>query len=176
MVKTLWRASLGCGLLLSAVAVAQAQTQTQAPAQAQAPTQTLAASLGIFAYPEDGQTPEKIQEDDAHCYKWAGNYSGEDPLSIANTQAAAQPDETGRGQVAGGAAAGAAAGVIIGDTGESAAKGAAIGAVGGGIARRRQERKADDQREEAQQQAQKATDQFIMSFESCLRARGYSVQ
>ena len=135
----------------------------------------MAASMGIFAYPPEDKTTEQIQQDDAHCYQWSVNYTGEDPLKVADTLAQQQPEASRGGQVAGGAAAGAAAGVIIGDNRESAAKGAAVGAVGGGIARHRKERKQRDQKETAQQQAESSMDQFKMGYSSCLKSRGYSV-
>jgi len=135
----------------------------------------MAKGLGILAYPPEDKTAEQIQADDAHCYQWAVDYTGEDPLKVADQLAQQQPEQVRRGQVAGGAAAGAAAGVLIGDNRKAAATGAAIGALGGGIARRQKEKQAAGQQEQAQQQAQSSLDQFKMGYKSCLKARGYSM-
>ena len=96
--------------------------------------QSMASSLGVVAYPPEGATAEQISADETHCYNWAVNNTGIDPVALANQQINQEPERRRGGQVAGGAAAGAAAGVLIGDNRQSAATGAAIGAVAGGVA------------------------------------------
>jgi hypothetical protein len=57
--------------LLAAAASAGAQ---QAP-----PTQSVAASVGVLAYPAKGQTAAQQTTDETECYDWSKTQSGYDP-------------------------------------------------------------------------------------------------
>lgn len=156
-----------CGWFLGMILVSGAASAADPPA--------MAARMGIFAYPPADKSAEQVQADDAHCYQWAVDYTGQDPLKVSDQLAQQQPQKGRGGQVAGGAAAGAAAGVLIGDNRQSAATGAAIGAVAGAIAKRHKEKEQEQQQQAAQKQAGDAMDQFKMGYSSCLKARGYGV-
>ena len=70
-------------IALSAGAVA-AQTQTATappPAQPAAP-KTLAATIDVYVFPTEGQTPEQQSIDEAACYDWAVQNTGSDPFAL----------------------------------------------------------------------------------------------
>lgn len=116
------------------------------------------------AYPANGQSPQKQQQDMAECQAWAAQQPG--------TSAPPPPSgPTGQGArgAARGAAVGAAAGAIGGDAGKGAAAGAAAGAMVGGV-QRRQDRRA------AQAASTNASAAMSNATAACLQGRGYSVK
>lgn len=176
---------------LSAASFAAAQTQ-----QVSEPTgqKTLAATVGLYVFPSEGQAPEQQSKDEAFCYNWAVDNTQSDPFSLAKKaqqtqQAAAQQqaqiDQAGQGAGAKGAVAGAAAGALIGeiadnDAGEGAAWGAAIGAIGARRKARRAKQEAKQQVEQQAQKQQQATAEQIEGFKKafgvCLEAKKYLVK
>ncbi len=168
------------------------QAASPPPQQAASPPyhgKTLAASAGILAYPNRGQTPEQQTIDEATCYNWSKQQSGFDPMAAAAP--AAQPQAAQAKQppvdhtaVVQGTARGAAAGAAIGAIAGNAGKGAAIGATTGLIAKGRQSRMAQSQqKEQSAQQAstaqagqQQLADTFKRGMMACLESRGYTVK
>ena len=117
------------------------------PASSPTGQKTLAATVGLYAFPADGQSPEKQNREEAECYSWAVNNTKTDPFNLAKrlrqTEAAAEHEkehiaESGKGAGAKGALGGAAVGALIGEiASDDAGGGAALGAAAGLIAGRR---------------------------------------
>jgi Glycine-zipper domain len=168
--------------LLCTTPMVFAQGTAPPPAPPPATTKSLAASAGVFAYPQKNQTPAQQAQDEGECYNWSKTQSGYDPMQPppATTTAAApgyrQDGERAKGALRG-AAGGAAIGAIAGDTG----KGAAIGATAGVLAGGRRSRMAQSQEaEQAASQSQANLAQLQNNFKQgmrvCLEARGYAAK
>lgn len=147
-------------------------------------TSSLAASVGLFAYPSKGQTAEQQKKDETECYDWSKQQSGFDPAAPPPTQqATAPPKDTA--PAAKGAARGAAAGAVAGevasdDAGQGAKVGAVLGARRNRIAQVQQQRQAELQAQ-ADLEKQKAAraerlEGFKRGMSVCLEARGYAVK
>jgi uncharacterized protein YcfJ len=167
-----------------------------APAGAQQPPsgKTLAATLEVYAFPTEGQTPEVQSADEAKCYAWAVETTGIDPFELQKQQeagmqqAAAQQEaakQAGKGARAKGAVAGAAAGALIGeiasdDPGKGAAIGATTGMVAGGAARRRAQKQGAAQAQataaSVTQYSEEQKANFRKAFSACLEAKEYLVK
>jgi len=120
---------------------------------------SLASAHDPVFYPARGQSQAQQDNDNFHCYRWAMDQTGFDPMtgrSSTPTQANAA-----RGAV-GGAAVGAIGGAIGGNAGLGAAIGAGTGAIVGGARRR------------SQQNA--ARDAYNRAFAACMSGRGYTVR
>jgi len=137
-----------------------------------------AIAQGPMVYPAKGQSHQQMEGDKFHCYGWAKNNSGFDPMQASapvSTQQSGPQGGTLRGG-ARGAALGAAVGAIAGDAG----KGAAIGAVSGGMMGRFREKNAQQQQNQMNQQAQQnynsARHSYDRAYSACLEGRGYSVK
>ena len=160
---------------LAAVAVAQSAPSGQ---------KTLAATLGLYAFPSQGQSPAVQSTDESQCYAWAVQTTGIDPFELqkqaqAQTQqiqgqasqqaAAAQQQAAARSQGAGlrGAAVGAATGALIGEVGSgNASRGAAVGAASGAVvarSRARRGQRAAEQQAAATTQAADAQVQQVQA-------------
>jgi hypothetical protein len=181
------RIALAASLLaLAALVGLRAQAQTAAP-------QTLAATMSVYVFPQQGQAPAQQSKDESECYNWAVQNTGTDPFQLmkqaqvqqqqaASAQASASTAAQGSGLkgAAGGAAAGALFGAIAGDAG----KGAAIGAASGAVLGRARGRKAQSQAEQQVSQQSAATqqataqqmDNFKKAFSVCLEAKHYLVK
>ena len=174
-------------LVISAAAGAQSQTQPAAKPK------TLAATVGVYVFPEKGQPPDRQSKDEAACYKWAVGNTGVDPFEVQKTaQQQAQQAEAGKQQAAEagkgsgakgtlvGAGAGALIGGIAGDAGKGAAIGAATGLVAGRVRGRQKSEQAQQQVEQQAQQAQQVTYEqqqaFKKAFAACLEAKKYVVK
>jgi hypothetical protein len=176
-------------LLILALAIA-----LPAIAAAQDGAKTLASTINVYVFPAEGQDASQQSKDEAECYSWAVNNTGNDPFDLADQQEAhAQLSEaemqaaqsTGQGAGAGGAVRGAAAGALVGEiANDDASNGAAWGAAAGMVRGRRQGRQAQDQ---ATQQAAAQADQrestnaedldnFKKAFGVCLEAKEYMVK
>lgn len=143
-------------------------------------TISVAKKLNLYVFPTKGQKPQKQEDDEIACYKWAKQQTGVDPLSPPKV--APEPVKTGpNGTTVLGAAKGAAAGAAIGAIAGDAGKGAAIGAVSGGIgglgARRRQDA-ASKQKAEATAKSKETglMDNFKKAFSACMEGKGYNVK
>lgn len=142
-----------------------------------APPFGLANTVGLYVYPNKGQTNQQLLSDESTCYSDAKTQTGVDPTAKTPTPT---PD-TEKGGGAKGAAKGAAAGAVVGgavngDAGSGAARGAAVGTIRG----RRQQKKANEEADkDAQTQAQTTQqqnlDKFKRSMTACLESKGYSV-
>lgn len=171
-----------CVRLLSVLAALFAVTQVLAdtpPAEAS----SLSSSLGVYAFPANGQTTSQQQGDEAACFAWAKAQTGFDP--IATSQAAApsaqSPAEGGGGarKVVGGAAAGAVIGAVAGDVGKGAAIGATAGVLKAGHDRRktrREQRQAQAEADQAQKDLTEHRASYNKAFGACLQGKGYSVK
>lgn len=151
--------------------------------------QSLASSLDVFVFPQEGQSSEEQSKDQATCYSWAVDQSGNDPFELnkqlknqqtSGSKAQQQANQSVRGAGAKGAARGAALGVLIEDDHEGAEKGAVAGAL---LARRKAKREKRNTKKAAQKATENqtaATEQQIESFRKafsvCLEAKDYLVK
>ena len=155
---------------------------------------SLANSVGLFVYPEEGQSADQQQKDDMECYNWAKDQTDYDPVNPPQSQAVVA-DSGPDGSRARGALRGAAAGAVVDEVREDQVgggaqvnerygnddrarnTGAVIGATRGG-ARSRRGRREDQQ--QAEQQVAAAGDAQLDGFKkalgACLTGRDYSVQ
>ena len=153
----------------------------------------LAATMGIYAFPKDGQSSSQQSKDESACYQWAQSNTGTDPFKIQQEEkTAAQQSQqamaaaSGAGAGAGavgavrGAAGGALIGAIAGDAGHGAAYGAAAGLLFGGHRRRvaRHEAEASVSAQSAAQQQQFTTQMhdFKNAFSACMEGKNYMVK
>jgi hypothetical protein len=175
-------------MLLAIPVVAGAQSQPQSAPK------TLAAAIGVYVFPGDGQPPDQQSIDEAECYTWAVGNTGVDPFELQKVaqqqaqQAEAAKKEAaaaGKGSGAKGAVAGAAAGALIGEIADNdAGRGAAYGAAAGLVAGRRRGRQASAQaQQQVEQEAQRAqgataeqAEGFKKAFSVCLEAKKYVVK
>ena len=117
---------------------------TPAPQQAPAnPGQNnVAATLHVYAYPNQHQTPNQQAKDESECYNSAQTQAAPSQNAQAG-QEGQQQGQSGKGSTAKGAAGGAAGGAAIGAIAGDAGTGAAAGAVGGAAIGHRKKKKAD---------------------------------
>jgi hypothetical protein len=171
---------LAIAVLIALASQVSSRAQTQ-PAAASA-QKSLAATLGIYVFPSQGQSASQQSQDEAACYKWAVQNTGVDPFNAAqqNQQQQAQAQATaqsGQGQGARGAARGAAAGALIGGIAGDAGTGAAVGAATGFVAGRVRKRHAEDQAAQQSAASSQATaqqmDAFKKAFGACMEGKKY---
>jgi hypothetical protein len=155
---------------------------------------TLASTMGVYVFPAKGQDASQQSKDEAECYNWAVQNTGNDPFELSKAAARAteqaeqtkqEAGEASKGAGAKGALGGAAAGAVIGEiASDDAGKGAAYGAAAGAIAsRRRAKRKQNEATQQADQRAaqkKEATaeqlEDFNKAFSVCLEAKDYLVK
>lgn len=155
---------------------------------------TLASTMNVYVFPTEGQESGQQSKDEAACYSWASENTGNDPFNLEKqsvaeaeeTEAArAAAEKTGQGAGARGALRGAAAGAVIGEiANDDASDGAEIGAAAGLIRSRRKARQAKqeavNQAEQQGQAKQEATaeqlENFKKAFGVCLEAKDYLVK
>jgi hypothetical protein len=158
------------------------------------PAQTLGSTMEVYVFPTTGQDAGQQSTDEASCYDWAADNTGNDPFDLAKEAesdeelAAAEmqaAESTGQGSGGRSALRGAAAGAIIADvSGGDTSEGAAIGAAAGVVRGRRQGRAAQEQatgqaeekaevREEANEED---LENFKKAFSVCLEAKEYMVK
>jgi hypothetical protein len=165
-----------------------------AHAQSAPSGKTLAATINVYVFPNNGQAASQQAKDEGECYNWATMNTGTDPFELQKQatsdqqqaqQQAQQAQNSTKGAGARGAVGGAAAGALIGeiadtDRSEAAAWGAALGAV-------HNRRKADARSSQAQASAQQtgaskgaATAEQITNFKKafsvCLESKKYMVK
>jgi len=146
----------------------------------------------VYAYPQQGQTPEQLDRDRYECYVWASKQTGFDP-SAPSTAPREQvrvvmsgpPAPPPGAQTAAGALTGAVLGAAVSRPRDAGA-GALVGAVIGGVIGASAEA-AQNQRAEANAQAldnippppprldPRAAD-YRRAMSACLEGRGYSVK
>jgi len=189
--KRMKRTSILSALIaLAAVSLAPAQTSTVSEPAGK----TLAATMSVFVFPAQGQTPEQQSKDEVECYNWAVGNVGSDPFELSKTSEQAQQQaekekqqakQATQGAGASGAVKGAAAGALIGEiASDDPGKGAAYGAAAGLIASRRRakrsQQQASAQADQKAAQTQKATaaqiEGFKKAFSVCLEAKSYMVK
>ena len=143
-----------------------------AHAQSAPSGKTLAATINVYVFPNNGQTASQQSKDEGECYNWATMNTGTDPFELQKQaasdqqqaqQQAQQAQNSTKGAGARGAVGGAAAGALIGeiadtDRSEAAAWGAALGAV-------HNRRKAD---------ARSQPSPSVGSADRSVQGRGYS--
>jgi hypothetical protein len=148
-----------------------AQTQTTPP-------KSMAASLGLHAFPNNQQTPEQQRNDQAACYEWAKQDTSFDPLAASqqaqNQQSA--PKGVPMKSAAQGAGMGAAIGAISGDAARGAAAGSIGGVIRGKMAQKSAEQKAAAQAQAKAQAQQNGNENFKRAFTACMEGKGYSVR
>ena len=155
---------------------------------------TLASTMEVYVFPTEGQDSGQQSKDEASCYDWATENTGNDPFDLAEQAesheelAAAEQqaaESTGQGAGARGAVRGAAAGAIVGEiANDDASDGAAIGAAAGVIRGRRQGRAAQEQATEQAAQSAESREEaneedlenFKKAFSVCLEAKEYMVK
>ena len=165
-----------------------------AGAQAPPSGKTLAATINVYVFPNNGQNASQQSKDEGECYTWAVTNTGSDPFELQKQAASAQQQTEQQVQAAQrgtqgagarGALGGAAAGALIGeiadeDRSEAAAWGAALGAVGA----RRHARSRSEQAASAaansgaatQQATAEQMDNFKKAFSVCLESKKYMVK
>lgn len=187
---------IATAVTLLATSLLWAQTPPPAGAAPAAPPaqKSIASTMSVYVFPNNGQDTSMQSKDEGECYNWAVQNTGTDPFALQK-QAQAQHQQTeqqkqqiassGAGAGAAGAVKGAAAGALIGEiANDDAGQGAAYGAAAGVVAGRRKARKAKEQAtaqaEQQGQQAQAATaqqlDGFKKAFSVCLEAKKYMVK
>jgi hypothetical protein len=155
---------------------------------------TLASTLEVYVFPTEGQNASQQSKDEAECYGWAVENTGDDPFDLAKQAAETarqaeqdkqQARDASRGAGAKGVVGGAAAGAVIGEVAsDDAGKGAAYGAAAGLIASRRRARQKQNQaaaraEHEATEKKEATTEQlenFKKAFSVCLEAKDYLVK
>lgn len=141
---------------------------------------SIAKSLDLYVFPNEGQDQATQSNDEGYCYKWAVEQTGYDPINPTQVQAE-QVDRSADGSMVRGGARGAAAGAAIGAIAGDAGKGAAIGAVAGGL-RGRRAKKVGDEIEQQQNVAeanvseQAMLDDYKKAFMVCMEAKGYTIK
>ena len=177
-----------------AITIAVAVISANGYAQSEPTGQSLAATMDVFVFPEEGQEAGQQSQDEAECYDWATQNSGADPFQLVKQQASVEQEaeaqaqaaaDAGQGAGARGAVRGAAAGAIIGEvTGGDAGESAAIGAAVVGVRGRRQARRAAGEAEAqaeatvaaSQEQTETEIENFKKAFSVCLEAKDYLVK
>lgn len=163
-------------------------------AQTPPASQSLAATLEVYVFPNAGQAASQQSKDESECFNWAVNNTGVDPFQIAQDaerqkQQAEERERSAQAATSGagarGAVRGAAAGALIGEiANDDASKGAATGAAIGAVRGRRQARAYRAQAEQQSQEsvaaveadtAQKVTN-FKKAFSVCLESKDYLVR
>jgi hypothetical protein len=197
--KELWGRKLLLSMGVAGMSVVAA-AQPEPPPQTTAVSPPLSRSLGLFAYPQEGQPGAQQAWDESECFTWARTQTGIDPLAPSGevpVQKAADGEQAEKegaspraalGSAAGGAAAGTAIGAIAGETGKGAAIGATAGVLRGARQARRDAKEAEmkaarartEAKEKAAAQATTATqlqlETFNRAFGACLEARHYTVK
>jgi hypothetical protein len=160
---------------------------------ADAQDNTLAAAIGVYVFPADGQEAAEQSRDEADCYTWAVDRTGSDPFELnrqsaeqqaSAERAAAQASQAGRGAAAGGAVSGAAGGALIGAafgvSKKSRRRMAAAGALAGGASGAAVGQQAQAQASRAASQAanraqatEAQIDGFRTAFSTCMEANDY---
>lgn len=161
---------------------------------AQTGQKTLAATMDVYVFPTKGQAADQQSQDEAVCYQWATQNTGNDPFDLAKKSetdkadaemAQQQAQQAGKGAGASGAVKGAAMGALIGEiASDDPGKGAAYGAAAGVIRGRRKGRAAQEQAsrqatkqaETKQAATQQDLDNFKKAFSVCLEAKDYMVK
>jgi hypothetical protein len=199
LARILVRTAISLNLIMAGSSIASAQAQTAQAAPASSPAQ----SIGMFAFPKNGQSADQQLKDESECYGMAKQRTGidaqapppqglsEEEKQAAQQQAAANAPQARGGRARGAArtaAGGAAVGAIAGDAGKGAAAGAVVGTMKGGATQRSAnaqskqqaasqtaaaQKKAD---EELLRQHQEGIDTFQRAFAACMDARSYSVK
>jgi hypothetical protein len=177
-------------LLMAVLSLPVALAQSGGPSG----QKTLAATVGVYVFPAEGQEASQQSKDEADCYEWAAGNTGIDPFDTAKQAESEQREakkakedakKAGKGSGAKGAVGGAAAGALIGEiAGDDAGKGAAIGATVGFLGGRRHKKKKQGAAEEqAEQQAKSSRrhsreqmESFRKAFSVCLEAKDYMVK
>ena len=135
-----------------------------------------------YIYPKEGQTEEQMEKDKLHCYSWAKQQSGFDPMEAQAAPPQGEQERTGKRVLKGGlggAALGAGIGAIAGG-GSGAGKGAAAGAVAGGaysgLKGSKEQQQAEAQQEAQSSQQAQLRQNYDRAFEACMEGKGYTVK
>ncbi len=153
-----------------------------------------AASLGTYAFPQKGQTPEQQKTDENACAQWASDQTGLNPAvleyqqkeAMAAQQQAVQQQQkaasTGTIRRIGRAAlTGAALGGIDNGMDDGAGKGAVMGltaATSQSIAKSKEQKiqAGIDSADAQSQQVQADTQKYLRAFSACMEGKGYSIR
>jgi hypothetical protein len=119
---------------------------------------SLAATLGIYVFPEEGQAIEQQSLDEVECYDWAVKQTGSDPFDLKQQaeEQKAQAEEQQAQQKA--------------------------GRKKRGLRGKRQKKKqakqqqAQQQVQQAQAETQQKAEEFKKAFSVCLEAKDYKVK
>jgi hypothetical protein len=178
-------------LLVFTVALSTTQGQPVDEASGQ---KTLAATMKVYVFPTQGQDAQRQSKDEAECYGWAVDNTGDDPFELAKKSEAdrakaeadqAKAQQAGAGEGARSAVRGAAVGALIGeiaddDPGEGAAYGAAAGLIRGSRRGRRTRQQAQQSAAQKAERTEEITAEqiegFKKAFSVCLEAKDYMVK
>jgi len=135
-----------------------------------------AIAQGPMVYPAKGQSHQQMEGDKFHCYGWAKNQTGFDPMNPPKVVSSSTSKPSALGGAARGAAGGAIIGAIAGDAGKGAAIGAAAGGIGRGLVNRgsRNQQQQSVNNQSAQISRQKG--EYDRAYGVCLEGKGYSTK
>ena len=138
------------------------------------------AASEVFAYPKQGQSQDRFEQDQFQCHKWAKGQTGVDPAQSAGASTSPPPQAKAQGGAvrggARGAALGAIGGAIGGDAGKGAAIGAGVGAAGGAMRQRSANQYNAEAARQAQGQQQASLQRYEQAYAACMEGRGYQVR
>jgi hypothetical protein len=178
-----------CVTILGLAAVAGGVHAQSAPSG-----KSLAATMNVYVFPNNGQSESQQSKDEGECYNWAVSNTGTDPFDLQKKQSqqqqqtnqqVAQAQESQKGAGGRGFVGGAAAGALIGeiandDAGQGAAWGAALGAMSSRRHAAARSQQAASSAEKSGAQKQAATAEQIENFKKamsvCLESKKYMVK
>lgn len=156
------------------------------PPPRRAPAPEPVAPPRVYVYPQQGQSPARLDRDRYECHEWAARESGFDPSRHAlpaSARTEVVPARPAGESVAVGAVAGAVLGAVVagpGDAGKGAVIGAAAGGMLGGLAASAEAQEAGrverryDSRDGYRYEREAAG--YRRAISACLEGRGYSVK
>ena len=131
----------------------------------------------LFVFPNEGQSQDQQDKDEAQCRRAAIEQTGFNPMATPTATTAAPETQGG---VVGGAARGAllgtAVGAVTGNVGRGAAAGAAGGGLFGGMRRADSDRQQDQWGQQEAANFQNNRNNWNRAFTACMESRGYTVR
>ena len=144
---------------------------------------SVAASLGLFVYPSDGQSAETQRKDEQECYDWAREVTGINPSNPPASQrpASAAQEDTAQAAARSGTRAAARNVLIANATDNDWEQAAAVGLVfgsarGANNARRRNEQAQQEATAEQKAATEAQVQQFSKAFSACIEGRAYTIR
>ena len=131
----------------------------------------------LFVFPNEGQSQDQQDKDEAQCRRAATEQTGFNPMATPTATTAAPETQGGAiGGAARGALLGTAVGAVTGNVGRGAAAGAAGGGLLGGMRRADSDRQQQDWAQQVTANYQQNRDNWNRAFTACMESRGYTVR